>query len=485
VGEILTVGRPRSFYWHDYETWGAQPSVDRPAQFAGLRTDADFNPIGDPLVLFARPADDLLPQPEACLVTGITPQRARDEGLPEAEFFRFIHEEMMRPGTCALGYNSLRFDDEVTRYGLYRNFFDPYEREYKNGNTRWDLIDVVRLTRALRPDGIEWPVREDGTTSFRLEDLTAANDISHAGAHDALADVRATIAVARLVRDRQPRLFDYVLANRDRESLAARLNVRQAEPVLHVSARYPARLGCIATVLPLAMHPRYRWGVIVCDLRTDPQPLLTLSAEQIRQRLYTPTSELAGDAARIPLKVVHLNRSPVIVPMSTLTDEAREQWSLDPTTEQRHAEVLRAAPGLSAKLAEVFDDADRFPPQSDPDRDLYGGFLSDADRARCERVRAASPGGLAGLQPGFEARKLDELLFRYRARNWPETLSPAERQRWDEYRIERLTRPEGGGSITLDAYRRRLSQLAVDVSLPQDRRAVVDALIDWPTEIGL
>ena len=191
---------PKSFYWHDYETWGAQPAVDRAAQFAGLRTDADFNPIGEPLVVYAQPADDLLPQPDACLITGITPQLAREKGAPEADFFRFIHEEFMQPGTCALGYNSMRFDDEVSRYGFYRNFFDPYEREYKNGNSRWDMIDVVRLTHALRPEGIEWPEKSPGVTSFRLEDLTAANGIEHSGAHDALADVRATIAVARLVR---------------------------------------------------------------------------------------------------------------------------------------------------------------------------------------------------------------------------------------------------------------------------------------------
>ena len=479
------LARPRSFYWHDYETWGAQPPIDRPAQFAGLRTDTDFNPIGGPLVIYARPADDLLPQPDACLITEITPQLAREQGMPEAEFFGLIHAELMQPGTCALGYNSMRFDDEVTRYGLYRNFFDPYEREYKNGNSRWDLIDVVRLTRALRPEGIQWPEREPGVTSFRLEDLTAANDIPHSGAHDALADVRATLAMARLVRERQPRLFDFLLDNRDKNKLAAQLNVRNPHPILHVSARYPARQGCLAAVLPLARHPRNRNGIIVYDLRVDPTPLLALEVDQIRRLLYTPTAELPSDAVRIPLKVVHLNRAPVVVPMGTLTDAAREEWGLDESAEQRHAEALRDAPGLVEKVAAVFDDADRFPAQSDPDRDLYGGFLSDGDRRRCALVRQAEPAALAGLHPGFEDGKLNELLFRYRARNWPETLTHDERLRWDEYRRERLTDPAGGGSITLDAYRKRLSQMAVDLSLSPQQRAVVDALIDWPQELGL
>ena len=345
------MSQSRSFYWHDYETWGAEPAVDRAAQFAGLRTDLDFNPLGEPLVVYARPADDCLPHPQACMITGITPQLARDRGAPEADFFRFIHEELMRPGTCALGYNTLRFDDEVTRYGLYRNFFDPYEREWKNGNSRWDMIDVVRLTRALRPEGIRWPEREPGVTSFRLEELTAANDIEHAGAHDALADVRATIALARLIRERQPRLFDFVFNNRDKQRLAGQLNVRAGRPVLHVSSRYPARLGCIAAVLPLAMHPVNRNGVIVYDLRVDPQPLLTMSADEIRARLYTASADLPEGAERIPLKVVHLNRAPVVVPMGTLTPAAREQWQMDETAEQRHLQALHAAPGLADKLA--------------------------------------------------------------------------------------------------------------------------------------
>lgn len=475
-------GRTTSFYWHDYETWGATPSVDRPAQFAGLRTDLDFNPVGSPLVVYACPADDFLPQPGACMVTGISPQKARDEGVPEADFFRFIHDELARPGTCALGYNTLRFDDEVTRYGLYRNFFDPYAREWQHGNSRWDLIDVVRLTRALRPQGVEWPTREDGSTSFRLEDLTAANGIAHQGAHDALVDVQATIGLARLIRERQPRLFDFVLRQRDKQTVARMLQVHEAQPVLHVSARYPARQGCIAAVLPLALHPRNRNAVIVYDLRSDPTPLLSLSTEQIRTRLYLPRDRLGEGEERIPLKQVHINRAPVVVPMNTLTPQAREQWDLDAGREARHLEILRTAAGLADKIAEVFAEQP-FPPQSDPDLDLYGGFLSDADRRLCDQVRQLSGQELVGLQPPFEAAKLHEMLFRYRARNWPATLSASERTRWDAFRRARIADTTIG--IGLPEYRRELSRLAIDAGLSPERRAVVDALLDWPTEIGL
>ncbi len=436
-------------------------------------------------MVYARPADDLLPQPGACLVTGITPQKARDVGVCEADFFAAIHDELARPGTCALGYNSIRFDDEFTRYGLYRNFFDPYAREWRNGNSRWDLIDVARLAHALRPEGIEWPKNEEGVTSFRLELLTAANDIPHEGAHDALADVRATIELARLLKTRQPRLFDFVFQHRDKNWLARQLNVQTQQPVAHVSAKYPARLGCIAVVVPLAWHPRNRNGVIVYDLRVDPEPLIELSVEAIRRRLYTPTNELPEGESRIPLKMVSINHAPVVVPVNTLTGEAREKWDLDETRERRNWRFIRENTEAIRKKIEAVFNEQPFEPATDPDQSLYDGFLSDHDRRLCEQVRATPPDKLAGLKPPFEAAKLHELLFRYRARNWPETLNRDERARWDEYRRHRLTHPQGGSSITLAAYRKELARLTADKSTTGEQRAVVNALIEWPIEIGL
>lgn len=473
-----------SFYWHDYETWGTDPRKDRAVQFAGLRTDLDFNAIGEPLVVYARPADDILPQPGACLVTGITPQLAGKEGVCEADFFHAVHEQLSRPGTCALGYNSIRFDDEFTRYGLYRNFYDPYAREWQNGNSRWDIIDMVRLMRALRPQGINWPQNEDGVTSFRLELLTEANGIAHEGAHDALVDVRATIALARLVKEKQPRLFDYVFSNRDKHKLAQQLNLRDQQSVVHVSAKYPARLGCIAVVVPVAQHPGNRNGIIVYDLRVDPQPLLDLNAEQIREKLYTPSSALAEGEQRIPLKMISVNHAPVVVPLNTLTDAAREEWELDAAREKQHLQAIRNAPHLQKKIQQVFAER-QFEETTDPDQSLYGGFLSNHDRRLCEQVLRSTAEELLALHPAFEDSRLPELLLRYRARNWPTSLSTEEKLRWDEYRRYRLTHADGGSSIILSEYRQQLSQMVIDPELTTERRKVVDALLNWPDEIGL
>jgi len=475
-----------TFYWHDYETWGSDPARDRPCQFAGLRTDLDLNPIGDPLILFARPADDLLPQPDACLVTGITPQQALAAGIAEWDFAAAIRHELAQPGTCGVGYNSIRFDDEITRHLFYRNLIDPYAHAWQHGNSRWDLIDTLRLAHALRPDGIHWPEREPGVASFRLEDLTAANGIAHDGAHDALADVHATLALARLLKTAQPRLFDYALTLRDQRHVRAMVD--RGEPLLHVSARYPAESGCIAPVAIVAPHPTNPKAVIAVDLRTNPSALLDLDADAIRARVFKRADELPDGVERLPLKGIRLNAAPVLAPMATLTSEGAERWRIDPPTVERHARQLASAGAeLSTKIAEVWrGEGDRAEPD-DPELMLYGGpFFSDADRRRMDELRARDPAALA-QETRFDDRRLPTLLFRLRARNWPETLTEEEREDWDAWRLERLTDPESAAgqtaSITVDDYQQRLAELRAESASAPDRLALLDALEAWADKI--
>jgi exodeoxyribonuclease-1 len=472
-----------SFYWHDYETWGTSPAMDRPCQFAGLRTDADLNPIGEPLVLFCRPADDLLPHPDACLITGITPQRAAREGLPESDFAAAIQRELSAPQTCGVGYNSMRFDDEVTRFLFYRNLIDAYGHACRNGNSRWDLIDVLRLAHALRPEGIQWPEREPGVASFRLEELTVANGIAHVGAHDALSDVRATVDLARRLKQTQPRLFDYALTLRDKHRV--RELIESGKPLLHASQRFPAALGCIAPVLKVAPHPSNPNAVICFDLRQDPRQLLDLSSDEIRTRLFTPVADLPEGVERVPLKAIRVNAAPVLAPMSTLSDAAAARWSIDPVSVAEHArQITDAASQIVAKLREVYRQDEGRPQPTDPDLMLYaGGFFTDADRAQMARLRALTPRELAGAQPRFDDPRLSTLLFRMRARSWPETLSEAEREDWDGWRLERLTDPDAGGSITLDAFEQRVAELRAERADDAARLALLDELARWSEQI--
>ena len=468
-----------TLYWHDYETWGAEPARDRPSQFAGQRTDLDLNPVGDPLVIYCQPADDLLPQPDACMVTGISPQKALREGLKEAGFIARIYEELSQPGTCGVGYNSIRFDDEVTRYTLYRNLYDPYAREWQNGNSRWDIIDMVRLAYALRPQGIEWPQYPDGRQSFRLEDLTEANGIAHEAAHDALSDVHATIAMARLIRQRQPRLYDYLYRQRGKRQVGEMLNLQAAKPVIHVSSMYSSEQGCMAVVMPVARHPTNPNGVIVYDLSHDPEPLLTLDEDEIHYRLFTATAELPEGVERIPLKTVHLNKSPVVVPLNTLTPEAAQRWEIDLQRIESHRQQILEVKSLVTKIQAVHQRR-VFEPISDPDLALYsGGFFSNGDRRCMDDIRQQAPQALANFPLNFDDQRLPEMLFRYRARNWPETLSQEESERWREYRHARLHAADGGGSITFEQYRARLQELKQSPDLSPERSLLLDELAAW------
>ena len=468
-------GQP-TLYWHDYETFGIDPRRDRPVQFAGIRTDLEFNIIDEPLSLYCRPANDFLPAPEACLVTGITPQKALAEGVPEAEFIRQIHDEFSRANTCVVGYNNIRFDDEVTRATLYRNFFDPYAREWQNGNSRWDIIDMVRLTHALRPEGIHWPTHADGKTSFRLEQLTEANGISHESAHDALSDVYATIAMARLIHEKQPKLYDYVYAHRSKQAVSQILNLHKPAPVLHVSSMYPAERGCIALVAPLAAHPTNKNEVIVYDLREPPEPFLSLPPDQMAERLFTRQDELPEGCDRLPIKTVHINKSPVVVPANTVTAEAAEKWQIDLELAQQHLGVLLSHPSFSESLKALYIDR-TFEAVDDPDFMLYsGGFFSSDDRSRMDIIHQTAPEDLSSLDLPFQDNRLQEMLFRYRARNYPQWLDDAEKARWDEFRRQRLTVNSFGAGVTFPELQERIAKLKQIADLDENKQHILDAL---------
>ena len=457
----------QTFYWHDDETWGANPARDRPVQFAGVRTDAELNIIGDPLMVYARPSPDYLPHPEACLITGITPQQALQEGVSEAEFIATVHAELSQPGTCGVGYNSIRFDDEVTRYTLYRNFYDPYAREWQNGNSRWDLIDVARLCRALRPEGIEWPLREDGTPSFRLEELSAANGLSHESAHDALSDVYATIDLAKLLKQCQPKLFEYALSLRDKRSVAAMLDVVTQVPVLHVSGRLPAAKFCSALMMPLALHPENKNSVIVYDLSVDPTPLIELSAEEIAARVFSATADLPEGAERIPLKEIHINRAPIVATAKLLDEAVSQRLQIDMSQCRRHWAQLHKAQGVQEKLQKIFA-ARQFAESNDPDVMLYGGgFFNGEDKKMMDEVRRATPDILAMQRYHFKDARLPELLWRYRARNFPMSLSDSEREKWRNFCRRCLREPEQG-QLGFTEFRQRLVALAGERSSSKD-----------------
>lgn len=459
-----------TIFWHDYETFGANPAKDRASQFAGIRTDLDLNIIGEPETFYCKLAADYLPSPEAILITGITPQLANQKGMPETEFMGRINQLFSQPNTCVAGYNSLRFDDEVSRYGFYRNFIDPYAREWQQGNSRWDIIDLVRACYAFRPEGINWPQKEDGSPSFKLEELTKANGLSHEKAHDAMSDVYATIAMAKLIKEKQPKLYQYYFGLRRKQAVNQQIDVLNMQPLVHVSSKIPATQGCTTLIAPLAYHNTNKNAVICVNLAMDVTPLIELSAEQIRERLYTPRSELAEDELPVGLKQVHVNKCPFVTTAKSLTDENAERLGFDKPFAREQFKRLRQHPELREKLAQVFD-SEYGSDITDPDLMLYGGgFFSSADKAKMEIIRNTQPQHLAALELQFDDQRIDEMLFRYRGRNYPETFDDSEAYRWKAFCQSRLSDQD---------YMLRLENILHDTEQDESKQKLLEALCHY------
>jgi exodeoxyribonuclease I len=479
----MTLQQPLTFFWHDYETFGRVPRSDRPSQFAGVRTDAQLQQIEEPVVLYCKPAEDFLPDPEACLLTGITPEVAEQHGVPEPEFATRILQKLAAAGTVGVGYNSLRFDDEVTRFLLWRNLLDPYAREWQNDCGRWDLLDVIRCCFALRPQTLQWPKHDDGRASFKLEHLSVANGIEHADAHDAMADVRATLELARRIRSAVPKLWDFALKLRRKQAVMDEISAAQVrgEPLIHVSGMYPAERGCMALVWPLAPHPINRNELIVWDLAHDPTVLRSLNASTLRERMYAKAD--AG-VERLPIKTIHLNRSPMVVSSLKTLDAARAQaLGIDVDVARRHASLAaHDVPMLAGLWPEVF--APQAHPARDADEDLYGGLVQDADRRRLQQLRARADADWAARLPDFDDERLDEVAFRYRARNHPASLDDDDQERWAMHRIARLVDGEGGAR-TLEAFMAQLDALQEDpaVLVRADAQAVLSSLRRWAERV--
>ncbi len=444
-----------------------------PCQFAGVRTDMDLNIIGEPLVIYCKPPVDYLPSPEACLITGITPQEAHEKGLPEPEFIAQIHAELSKPNTCVIGYNNVRFDDEVTRYTLYRNFFDPYAWAWQNGNSRWDLLDIMRTCYALRPEGVNWPDNEDGLPSFKLEHLSVANGIEHANAHDAMADVYATIELAKILKQNQPKLFDYLFNLRHKRKLQELIDIVELTPLVHVSGMFGVGCGNTSWIVPMAWHPDNKNAVITVNLAMDPTPLIELDADTLRERLYTKRADLGGpDELPIPLKLVHLNKCPVLAPAKTLKAEDAERIGIDRQQCLKNLQLLKSHPEIREKLLAIYGVEREYSANNNVDAMLYDGFFSTADRSTIDIIRETAPEELAKLELNVDDKRIRPLLFRYRARNYPMTLDFKEQQQWKHHCQDYF-------ESNLPAYMENLESIAMTHQADEAKMAILKAVYEY------
>jgi exodeoxyribonuclease-1 len=454
-----------SYFFYDLETSGFDARNDRIMQFAGIRTDANLQIVGEPHDVLIKMSPDTVPSPDAIMITGITPQSTMADGVTEAEFLKLFYEEIVQPDTCFLGYNTVRFDDEFMRNLHYRNFYDPYEWQWANGCSRWDLLDMVRMTRALRPEGIEWPFGPDGKPTNRLELITKLNGIDHYAAHDALSDVHATIAVARLIRDKQPKLFDFMFEHRNKKVIEAL--VRQDKPFVYSSGKFPSEFE--KTTVTVRVADKEGQGTYVYDLRHDPAEFASMSPQQLMECWqYTKDPEAPK---RLPVKLLKYNHCPAVAPMGVLDAPTRERLQLDLAVLEKNLHAVRqaVAQGFNERLlqAVVMMDEKRdayLAGKGTPDVDaqVYDGFLQPGDKQLARAVRAAKPDELLSFTDRFTDQRMKQLLPRYKARNYPESLSSEEREAWDTFCREKLL--AGGNNSPLARYFARLQQLATSAS---------------------
>jgi exodeoxyribonuclease-1 len=441
--------KKNTLLWHDYETFGLDPKYDRPSQFAGIRTDEDLNIIDEPIMFYCKPANDFLPSPMACKVTGVTPKDALEKGMAEYLFIEKINNEMTVSNTCNVGFNSVAFDDEFTRFTLYRNMFDPYAREWKDGCSRWDVMNMMRLVALTKPDTLIWPLKENGTKSFRLEELSAANGIVHENAHDALADVYATIGVAKKIKEAQPKLYNYLYNLRSKHEVSK--VIKKHDMLVHINSIYSGVKEFAAITHPLCVGGKYTSlnpnEVILVDLgREDFQDWINLPVEEIKLRLFSKKDILEERGVSRPgFNKIAINQCPTIADHRVVSKEKLEELNIKMEVCLKNLEYIKNNPEISKKMMTLF--ANDYPPINDPDASLYAGFIDGADRSKLDKLRRELD---FNQTIHFKDNKFNEMTFRYKARNFPNKLTETEVNKWEEYRLDRI---KNGGSMTLSEFK--------------------------------
>lgn len=493
----MTFASDQTFYWYDYETFGINSRADRPAQFAGIRTDLDLHPVAKGEILYAKPAEDYLPNPESCLLTGITPQLCEEKGLPESDFAQAVWSRLNQPGTVSIGYNSLGFDDEVNRFLFWRNFLDPYSHGYAGGCSRWDLFPLVCATWALRGSGIRWPHWEEINPAeypkaagrkgvcFKLEFLTKFNGIEHGHAHDALSDVEATIGLAKLIREKEPRLWTWAFKNRTKE--AVETAVSDAKPVVWVTPKFGISRGCtrIVACIHASGNDRYMW-----DLMHDPEILRTLPLEELKLRLFPSRADREAGVEPLPIQRLKTNASPfVCTSLKVLSPDRAAKYGIDfNAVLENHRKLLAVLPYIEASMTKALlrDDVGHM---SDVDLDLYGGgFTHPADKALFREIRSQTPQTLAALcdqeKLHFRDARFEKLLLRFRARNWPETLSPSEEEAWRRFCRRRLIEGEPP-YLTVTQYFEEIDRQGEVADVENEAvQDILAALYEWGEKLG-
>ena len=445
-----------SFFWYDYETWGKSPFLDRIVQFGGVRTNDDLEQTGKTIQLYCQPGLDTPIGPGAVNIHGVMPMEAHKHGLPESEFATRIHTELSRGDTCSVAYNGMKFDHDFTRGLFYRNLRDPYAWAWKNENTYWDTLDLIRAAFLLIPEALQhWPKKEGGAPSFKLEDLSDANlkqdQISKH--HDAVSDSVHMWLLAKLIREQAGELWDHALTLRYKWNVEEIMN--RGRPVLYVAGKIHTDRHCATLISPLGVNKQGK--IYGFDLSFDPEPFLKPYGK------WTPEDKVQ---ARDSIRSLKYKRSPFVCEWSEIEDLASPAMSMNDILDKmrltegdvqaRHAMIREYTEGKARNSLAKYIQTMRMEPQvtdslqvTDPDEAIYEGFFSEYDRQQMNLVREQGPKSNWRAVHSSDQR-VEPLVFRYIARNFPEVLNDDEKTRWYAYCRNRLLEHRQKRWVTAD-----------------------------------
>jgi len=435
----------RTFYFYDTETSGFDARAQRIMQFAGQRTDLEFTPIGEPHNILIKLTDEVIPEPEAIAVHGILPTTTIQQGLTEAEFIKKLNSEVLTSDTVVIGFNNIHFDDEFLRHLYWRNLYDPYQWHWKDGRSRWDLLDATRLIRALRPEGIKWPLNSEGKQVNTLVSLASENNLIHDDAHDALSDVNATIQLAKLIHKTQPKILNWMIENKDKRKLGEIVNLKEPKPFIYSSGRFKSEYTKTTIAFPVAPVEGRPDSVLVYDLRVNPKQFIDLDIDGLKDKVWFYGKKT--DAGRsLPIKIIALNRCPAVAPIEAMNRDVEVRINLTLKQAEAHLKTLLTNKSFGDMVRTIWAEKQWPEGPDDVDYQLYDSLMDNSDKPKLEKLHGMKESDLADFQPVFTDERLDSMLLRYKARNFPKSLSLKEQTIWQAYKRKRIEKGVPGQS---------------------------------------
>lgn len=422
-----------NYVFYDTESSGTSTRFDQVLQFAAVVTDEDFNEI-DTLNVRCRLLPHVVPAVDALLVTGVNPYDLASQPLSAFEMACLVHEKMRTWGPAVyIGQNTLKFDEEILRETFYQNLLDPYVTTAR-GSIRADLLHILRAAHTADPDVIQITTTEKGNPSFKLDRIATLNGFPNHDAHDALGDVRATIYMARLIRERAPGTWGRMMSNADPKRAAELIERNRLVSLLTYFGKPK-----LVEATRLAAQPGNPKQVALFDVSVDPTPWLDLEAEDIARAMgwkgpkAAPVDTSAesedevlpprGAQGPSPFHIVRTNAMPCVFVPGEPGAPVSDGDALERDVLIRRLDRIHGHPRFKDTVAAALELRSAFPKSPHIEEQIYDGFPSNEDKNRMRAFHATrSWAERLEIASGFQDIRLRKLGNRLIHANAPEVL---------------------------------------------------------------